>query len=101
MFELLAIGLVMGSILLVVGMVGALLKLLFWLVFLPLRLVGVFLKVALGLLFLPILAFGGLIALVGFGIAVLAPLLPIVVLGLIIWGVVKLVSPRSAVMPRV
>ena len=99
MFELLAIGLILGSILLVVGVVGALIKLTFWLVFLPLRLLGVFLKVALGLLFLPVLAVGGIIAILGLGLALLAPLLPLAVLGLIIWGVVRLAS-RPAVMPR-
>ncbi len=99
MFGLLALGLIVGSILLVVGVVGAVLKLAFWLVFLPLRLVGVFLKVALGLLFLPILILGGLFAILGIGIAILAPLLPFVLLGLIVWGVVKLAS-RPAVLPR-
>ncbi len=99
MFGLLALGLIVGSVLLVVGLVGAVIKLTFWLVFLPLRLVGVFLKVALGLLFLPILILGGLFAILGIGLAIVAPLLPFVLLGLIVWGAVKLFS-KPAVLPH-
>jgi len=114
MFELLAVGALVLFGVLILGLVGAVLKLVFWLVFLPLRLaaklivlpfiaVGFFFKLLFGVLLLPVILVGGLVALVGFGLAaivgLLLPLLPLVLVGLAIWGFVKLVS-RPAVAPR-
>ncbi len=99
MFELLAIGLVLGVVFLAIGMVGAMLHLVFWLFLLPLRIAAVFVKVVLGVLLLPVLAVAAVVALLGVGVALLAPLLPLLVIGVLIWGVVKLAS-RPAVLPK-
>ena len=112
MFELLALGTLLLFGLLVVGLVGGLLKLVFWLLFLPFRL-------ALKLLALPFLAArpaaearrsaccscrcswcsassrswaSGWSPLLG----LLVPLLPLIVAGLVVWGLVKVFSRPAA-----
>ncbi len=88
MFELLALGMLLLVGLLVVGLVGGLLKLLFWL------------KVLFGVLLLPLFLVLGLLALAGIGIVavlgLLGPLLPLVVAGLVVWGLVKFFSRPAA-----
>ena len=115
MFELLALGTILLFGLLVLGFVGAILKMVFWLVFLPLRLagklialpfiaIGFLFKLVFGVLLLPVIAVGGIVALVGFGLVavlgILLPILPLVLAGLVVWGLVKLFS-RPAVVSRV
>ena len=86
MFELLAVGTLLLFGLLVVGLVGGLLKLVFWLLFLPFRLalkllalpfmaLGLLLKLVFGVLLLPLFLVLGVIALVGFGLVALLGLL--------------------------
>jgi hypothetical protein len=85
---------------------------LFWLVFLPLRLaaklimlpviaLGFLFKIIFGVLLLPVVAVGGIVALLGFGLVavlgILVPLLPVVLAGLVVWGLVKLFSRPAAV----
>ena len=100
MVELLALGTILLFGLLVIGLVGGVLKLIFWLVFLPLRLAGGILKLLVGLLFLPILLIVGVVAFVGFGIVallgLLLPILPLVLAGLLVWGLVKVFSRPAA-----
>lgn len=115
MFGLLMLGLFLFCGLLIVGMVGAVLKLVFWLVFLPIRIamklialpflaIGVFLKVIVGVLLLPVLAIGGVIGILGLGMvalmAVLLPLLPVALAGLAVWGLVRLLARPAVVAPR-
>lgn len=112
MFELLALGTLLLFGFLVIGLVGGLLKLVFWILFLPFRLVlkllalpflaiGLLLKLLFGVLLLPLLLAFGAIALVGFGIVavlgLLVPVLPLIVAGLVVWGLVKLFSRPAAV----
>jgi hypothetical protein len=100
MVELLLLGVIAGSVFLVVGIVAAVVKLVFWLLVLPLRLLGGMLMLAMGVLLLPVLAIGAALAVMGMGLALLVPLLPFVLVGLLIWGVAK--RPTAmAVAPRV
>ena len=112
MFELLALGTLLLFGFLVIGLVGGLLKLVFWVLFLPFRLalkllalpflaIGLLLKLLVGVLLLPLFLVLGVLALVGFGIVavigLLVPVLPLVVAGLVVWGLVKLFSRPAAV----
>jgi hypothetical protein len=112
MFEVLALGMLLLFGLLVVGLVGGLLKLVFWVLFLPFRLalkllalpllaLGLLLKVLFGVLLLPLFLVLGVIALVGFGLVallgLLVPILPLIVAGLVVWGLVKIFSRPAAV----
>ena len=107
MFELLALGKLLLFGLLILGIVGGLLKLVFWLLFLPFRLalkllalpflaLGLLLKLIVGVLLLPLILVFGLLALVGFGLVallgLLVPVLPLVVAGLVVWGLAKAFS---------
>lgn len=111
MFELLALGTLLLFGLLVVGLVGGLLKLVFWLVFLPIRLafklltlpfiaLGWLLKLIFGVLLLPLFLVLGVIAIAGVGIVavlgLLVPILPLIVAGFVVWGLVKLFSRPAA-----
>jgi len=101
MVELLALGTLLLFGLLVVGIVGGLLKLAFWLIFLPFRLALTLLKLVVGVLLLPLFLVLGVIALVGFGLVallgVLVPLLPVIVAAAVVWGLVKAFSrPATA-----
>jgi hypothetical protein len=111
MFELLALGALILFGLLVVGVVGGLLKLVFWLLFLPFRLalkllalpflaLGLLLKLLFGVLLLPLFLVLGVMALAGFGIVavlgLLLPVLPLIVAGLVVWGLVKIFSRPAA-----
>jgi hypothetical protein len=111
MFELLALGTLLLFGLLVVGLVGGLLKLAFWVLFLPFRLalkllalpflaLGLLLKLLFGVLLLPLFLVLGAVAIVGFGLVavlgLLVPLLPLIVAGLVVWGLVKLLSRPAA-----
>jgi hypothetical protein len=113
MFELMGLGVLLVCGLIVVGTIGVILKLAFWVVLFPLRLalklialpfllVGVAIKLAFGLLLLPILGVVGLIAVVGLVIggilAILVPLLPVLLVGLAIVAVVKS-RAKPAVLP--
>lgn len=100
MFKLLALFLLCcatlcGLILLPIVLVGGLLKVLFVAVALPFRLVGAvaggLLKVGLFL----VTALAGLLLVAGG--AILLPLIPVLVLGLAVWGLVRLFRPRRAV----
>lgn len=100
MLELLAFGALLAGGLLVIGVVGAVIKLAFFLVFLPFRLLGFFLKLVLGIMLLPIVGVLGLLALVfvvvGGLLAVIVPLMPVVLAGLLIVALAKwLVRPRA------
>lgn len=114
MFTLLTLGAFLLFGVMILGLVGVVLKLVFWLVFLPFRVaaklivlpflaLGVFFKVLFGVMLLPLFLGLGVVALVGFGlvavVGLLLPLLPLVVAGLLVWALVKLFS-RPAVMPR-
>lgn len=100
MIELLALGTLLLFGLLIVGIVGGLLKLAFWLLFLPFRLALTLLKVVVGVLLLPLFLVLGVIALVGFGLVallgVLVPLLPLMLAAALIWGLVKVFSRPPA-----
>lgn len=111
MFELLALATLLLFGLLIVGVVAGLLKLVFWLVFLPFRLalkllalpfiaLGLLLKVIFGVLLLPVFLVLGCVVLAGAGLVallgLLAPLLPLVLAGLVVWGLVKLFSRPAA-----
>lgn len=115
MVTLIALGGLLLTAMLVMFVFGAVLflvKALVMLVLLPIKLVGFGLrlllfpvKLLLGLLFLPILVIGGGIALVGLilaGIAsLLAPLVPLVLLAVVVWVLVKLFSrPSTALVGR-
>jgi hypothetical protein len=114
MFELLALGMLLLFGFVIVGLVGGLLKLAFWLLFLPFRialkllalpfiLLGLVLKLAVGVLLLPVFLVLGAVAVVGVGLVavlgLLLPVLPLIVAGLVVWGLVKLFS-RPAVASR-
>jgi len=100
MIEALALGTMALFGLLVIGLVGGLLKLVFWVILLPLRLVGLFLKLLVGLLLLPVVLVAVVVGALGFGLiallGLLLPLLPIILLGLGVRAIVKVVS-RPAV----
>jgi nitrate reductase NapE component len=112
MLELLALGTLLLFGLLVVGLVGGLLKLVFWLLFLPFRLalkllalpflaLGLLLKLVFGVLLLPLFLVLGVVAVVGFGLVallgLLLPVLPLIIAGLVVWGLVKFFSRPAAV----
>jgi hypothetical protein len=112
MFELLLLGPLLLVGVLLVGLVGGLLKLVFWLLFLPFRvafkllalpfvLLGLLLKVIVGLVLLPVFLVVGVVVLAGLGLVaalgLLVPLLPVVFAGLVVWGLVKLFSRPAAV----
>ena len=119
MFGLLVLG-ALGAFLLfgllVLGVIGGILKLVFGLLFLPLRLlgklialpfmaVGVFFKLLFGVMFLPLLFVGGLVVLAGLVVAavvgLLVPLMPLLIVGVVVWGLVKVFSrPGAVVVPR-
>jgi hypothetical protein len=111
MFELLALGMLLLFGLLVVGLVGGLLKLVFWVLFLPFRLalkllalpflaLGLLLKVLFGVLLLPLFLVFGVLAIAGAGlvavIGLLVPVLPLILAGLVVWGLVKFFSRPAA-----
>ena len=111
MFGLLTLAALFFFGLVAVGLVAGVLKLVFWLLFLPFRLalrlltlpflaLGLLLKVLFGVFLLPVFLVLGVVALVGLGlVAVLGlalPLLPLIVAGLVIWGLVKLFSHPAA-----
>jgi len=112
MFEMLALGMLLLFGLLVVGLIGGLLKLVFWLLFLPFRLalkllalpflaLGLLLKLVFGVLLLPLFLVLGVVAVVGFGLVallgLLLPVLPLIIAGLVVWGLVKFFSRPAAV----
>ena len=111
MFELLALGTLILFGLLIVGLVGGLLKLVFWLLFLPFRLalkllalpflaLGLLLKLLFGVLLLPLFLVFGVLAIAGAGlvavIGLLVPVLPLILAGLVVWGRVKFFSRPAA-----
>jgi hypothetical protein len=111
MFEVLALGMLLLVGLLVIGLVGGLIKLVFWLLFLPFRLalkllalpfiaLGLLLKVLVGALLLPLFLVLGVVALIGLGIVavlgLLLPVLPLIVAGLFVWGLAKFFSRPAA-----
>lgn len=112
MVGLLALAMILFFGVMVIGIVGGLLKLIFWLVFLPFRLVfkllalpfialGLLLKVLVGVVLLPLFLGLGVVAVVGVGLiavlGLLVPILPLVLAGLVVWALVKLVSRPAAV----
>lgn len=103
MFTLLTLGAVMMGMIFVFAMLAVILKLVFWVAFLPFRLVGLVFKLALGVLLLPVLAVAGVILLVGVGIAAVAaivvPLIPVALAVLVVWGLARILSRPAAVAP--
>ena len=101
MFELLALGVLLVGGLLVIGLIGSILKLVFKLIFLPFLLLGFVLKLALGLLLLPVVAVAGVVGVSGLVLAglfaVVLPLLPIVLAGVLVVALVKWLSRPAAV----
>ncbi|MDO8835935.1 MAG: hypothetical protein Q7V01_10070 [Vicinamibacterales bacterium] len=101
MFEFLALGVLLVGGLLVIGLIGTILKLLLKLIFLPFLLLGFVLKLALGLLLLPVIAVAGVVGAVGLVVAglfaLVLPLLPIVLAGLVVVALVKWLSRPAAV----
>lgn len=93
MLELVAIGLAGLVLVAVLGAVGGLLALLFWLITLPFRILGFAFRLLGALLMLPFLLLGGLVLAVVVGIpvlfAVLLPALPVVLLAWLIWWLVR------------
>ncbi len=98
------IAFVLGTVVLVVKAVVMLVLLPLKLIGFGLRLVLLPLKLLVGLLFLPLLLVGGVVgagALILAGIAaVVAPLAPLVLLGVIVWAVAKAFSKPRAVALR-
>ena len=104
MFTFLAV-VIIGILLLVAiplmlafAVVGVVFKLLFWilllpfrLLFLPLRLLGGLFRVAFGVLLLPILLIGavlvGAMALIGGLLSLVLPLVPLLLIGALIWAI--------------
>lgn len=101
MVELLALGTLFLFGLMMIGIVGGLLKLAFWLIFLPFRLALTLLKLVVGVLLLPLFLVLGVIALVGFALVallgVLVPLLPLIVAVAVVWGLAKAFSRPATV----
>jgi hypothetical protein len=114
MSGLLSLGAFLLFGMMLVGLIGGILKLVFWVIFLPFRLLGslvalpfmaagAFFKVLFGVMFLPLLLVGGMVVLV-FGVlaavvSLLVPLMPLLIVGVVVWGLVKAFS-RPAVMPQ-
>jgi hypothetical protein len=111
MFEVLALGMLLLVGLLVIGLVGGLIKLVFWLLFLPFRLalkllalpfiaLGLLLKLFVGALLLPLFLVLGVVAIIGLGIVavlgLLLPVLPLIVAGLFVWGLARFFSRPAA-----
>jgi hypothetical protein len=67
---------------------------------LPFLAFGLLLKLIFGVLLLPLFLVLGVLAIVGFGLVallgLLLPILPLVVAGLVVWGLVKLFSRPAA-----
>ena len=116
MFELLALGVLLVGGLLLLGLVGAVLNVVFWLILLPFRLlfkllvlpfllVGFVLKLALGVLLLPVVGVVAVIGVIGLVVAgvfaVLLPLLPVVLVGAAIVALVKYLGRPAAVAPPI
>ena len=112
MSGLLALGAFLLFGMMLLGLIGGILKLVFWLVFLPLRLlgklialpfvaIGLLLKMVFGVMFLPVLLVGGLVAVVFACLAALVslivPLMPLLIAGIVVWGLVKVFSRPAAV----
>jgi hypothetical protein len=114
MAGLLLLGVMLMFGVLLLGLIGGIIKVVFWLLFLPLRLafrlvtlplmaIGLVFKLAVGAMLLPVLLVVGVVGIVGLGLAaivgLLLPLIPLVLVGLLIWGFVRLVSRPAAVPP--
>lgn len=100
MFEFLGLGVLLVGGLLVIGLVGTVLKLILKLIFLPFLLLGFVLKLMLGLLLLPVVAVAGVVGVFGLVLAglfaVVLPLLPIVLAGVVVVALVKWLSRPAA-----
>ena len=98
MMTLLTIGAALMGITIVLGMIGLVLKLVFFVVFLPFRILGGVLKLTLGLLLLPVIAIAGVVGIVGLGVAaifaLLLPLIPVALAVLAVWGLARLLARR-------
>ena len=102
---------VFAAVMLVCLVVGvAMIKLLFWLVLLPLRLVwfaltlpflllGLAFKLVVGVVLLPVFLFAAVVGAAAVAFALALPLLPLVVLAVFVWAIVKLAA-RPAVAVR-
>jgi hypothetical protein len=90
--ELVVGGALLLAALVFLGVIGFVVSLLFTLIVLPFQLLGFLFKSFAGLLLLPFLLVLGFVGLLVFGagmIALLAPAVPLVLLGLGIWWLVK------------
>lgn len=103
MAELVVGGALLLAALVFLGVIGFVVSLVFSLIILPFKLLGFLLKGVMALLLLPVLLVLGLVVALVFGagmIAFLVPALPLVLLGLGIWWLVKRrqqpAAPRAA-----
>ena len=98
MAELLVGGVLFLTALMVLGIIGFVFSLVFSLVLLPLKLPGFMLRGVAALLLLPILLVVGLVGVLVFGagmIACLVPALPLLLIGLGVWWLVKRRQPAA------
>jgi len=90
--ELVVGGALLLAALLFLGVIGFVISLVFSLFVLPFKLLGFFLKGAFALLLIPCLMVLGFVCLLVFGagmIAMLVPALPLVLIGVCVWWLVK------------
>jgi hypothetical protein len=71
-------------------------RLLFWTLALPLLLVKLVIGIVGGVLLFALLAVGSVLALVGFFVAILIPLLPLALMFFVIWALVRLMKRPAA-----
>ncbi len=99
MVELVVGGVLLLVALMVLGVVGFVFSLVFSLILLPLQLLGFLFRGLAGLLLLPVLMILGLVGFLVFGagmIALLVPCLPLLLLGLGIWWLVRRGQHKAA-----
>lgn len=97
MLELLVVGALVLAALFVVGLVGSILGLVFWVITLPFQLLGLAFRGLACLIFLPFLAVIGVIGLLVFGVGFFAALMPVMPFLLLIAGAIWLFRRRPPV----
>lgn len=83
--EVLVLGTLVGIGILALGVLSAVFGLLWWLLTLPFHILGWLLRGLFVLLLLPVFA----VLALGFGLAVVLPLAPFLLFGLIVWALVR------------
>ena len=96
MFELLVLGTLVLAVLFVLGVVGSILGIVLWAIVLPFKLLGLVFRGVAFVLLLPFLMLAGLIGLMVFGIGLLSPALPFL---LLIAGLIWLARRRHHTPP--